>query len=76
MGGGLDGDDDDDFEEREFAPAERRRLRKQMEEWERCHWAWKGVLRGVMYSIGVVTALYALREPILRAIKAVFGGQP
>lgn len=65
-----------DYEERDFAPAERARLRKQMREWDRCHWAWRATLQGLIYSIGAVTALYALREPLGRVWRALFGSAP
>lgn len=46
-----------------------------MREWERCHWARKAILQTLGYSAALITFLYALREPLLRALRALFGVQ-
>ena len=62
-----------DFEERDFDPSERARLRRQMREWDRCHWAWKLFVRFVAYSTAVIGSLYIMRDFLLRIGKAFFG---
>jgi hypothetical protein len=64
---------DADWEAREFSAPERRKLRKLMRDWDRCHWGWRMLFYTVAYSTAVIGGLYAMRDFLWRVIRAFFG---
>lgn len=68
----ADGEVDDDSG-RPLTPAERRRLRRLVKEWERYRWAWKLLGRIAAWISGAVAVMWAARDLIARVVKAALG---
>lgn len=66
---------DDDDEGREFSPTERRHFRQIARDWDRYQWAWSLLARIAVWTAGVVTGMWALREPLGKLFRAFFPAQ-
>lgn len=67
------GDSDAEFEGRDLAPAEIRRLRRIMRDWDKYEWAWRLLGRVVAWGVFVTGAIWAARQDILKAVRSWLG---
>lgn len=67
---------DDEWEAREFAPAERRHIRQTVAEFERYIWLFKILARIVVGAAAAWTFVWATRDQIARVLRVwLFKGQ-
>ncbi len=65
----FDDDHDSDYDERPFAPEERRAMRKMREEWDRSKWFLKLFNRIAAWTAATLIGVWASRESIAKAVK-------
>ena len=74
MNGRKDGDKngDNDWEDRPLAPAEVRKIRRIMRDWDRYEWAWFMIGKSAFYAAVIITSMWTFRDLIIGILKAIF----